>query len=82
MTALTFDESEIVRDARRRYWEANGFGDDGGASKTWEIVKFGPLPIPIRGHKDGGILLIGANRWRMRCRPFHSAGIAKKFLPD
>ncbi|MDP6946854.1 MAG: hypothetical protein QF464_22080 [Myxococcota bacterium] len=45
---MTYDDHETLREARRRYWEANGFGDDGGFSKTWEIVKLGPIPIPIR----------------------------------
>jgi hypothetical protein len=48
LTALTYDEHETLREARVRYWAANGFGDDGGYTKTWEIVKLGPLPIPIR----------------------------------
>ena len=48
MPSLTYDDDETLREARSRYWEANGFGDDGGFSKTWEIVKLGPIPIPIR----------------------------------
>lgn len=45
---LVYAEEETLRSARQRYWETNGFGDDGGFSKTWEIVKLGPIPIPIR----------------------------------
>jgi hypothetical protein len=48
VTLLDYPATETLRDARARYWEANGFGDDGGASKVWEIVKLGPIPIPIR----------------------------------
>jgi ubiquinone biosynthesis protein Coq4 len=48
LTTLTYDDDETLGHARARYWEANGFGDDGGYSKTWEIVKLGPVPIPIR----------------------------------
>jgi len=48
LTALIYGETETLRDARARYWEANGFGEDGGASKVWEIIKLGPIPIPIR----------------------------------
>jgi hypothetical protein len=48
MAILTYDDSELIRDARMRYWEANGFGDDGGYNKKWEIVKLGPIPIPVR----------------------------------
>ena len=45
---LNYRDDETLRAARERYWAANGFGDDGGFSKTWEIVKLGPIPIPIR----------------------------------
>jgi len=31
-----------LRDARRGYFDANGFGDDGGYSKRWVKVKVGP----------------------------------------
>ncbi|MDP6946735.1 MAG: hypothetical protein QF464_21475, partial [Myxococcota bacterium] len=48
MARLTYEDHETLREARKRYWAANGFGDDGGYSKTWEIVKLGPIPIPIR----------------------------------
>jgi len=48
MPVLTYGDDETLRAARTRYWEANNFGDDGGFSKKWEIVKLGPLPIPIR----------------------------------
>ena len=41
------EETDSLRVARARYWADNGFGDDGGESKTWEIVKIGPIPIPI-----------------------------------
>ena len=37
-----------LRSARAEYFEANGFGDDGGYSKKWEVIKLGPVPIPIR----------------------------------
>ncbi|MCB9737925.1 MAG: hypothetical protein H6747_01580 [Deltaproteobacteria bacterium] len=48
MATLTYDPAETLRQARDRYFEANGFGGDGGYSKKWEIIKIGPLPIPIR----------------------------------
>lgn len=38
-------------EARAAYFEANGFGSDGGYSKTWEIIKLGPVPIPIRNSR-------------------------------
>lgn len=37
-----------MRDARATYWDANDFGADGGYAKKWEVVKIGPIPIPIR----------------------------------
>jgi hypothetical protein len=37
-----------IADARAQYWRDNGFGIDGGLSKTWDIVKVGPIPVPIR----------------------------------
>jgi len=48
MTKLNYSDNESLRDARLRYWRANGFGDDGGYNKKWEIVKLGPLPFPVR----------------------------------
>ncbi len=48
MTILLYDDSEIMRDARLRYWQANEFGDDGGYNKKWEVVKVGPIPLPVR----------------------------------
>ncbi len=44
----TYADEMTLRDARTRYFEANGFGTDGGYGKKWEIIKVGPLPIPIR----------------------------------
>ncbi|MBN94135.1 MAG: hypothetical protein CL928_08690 [Deltaproteobacteria bacterium] len=48
MAKLSYDDSELLRDARLRYWRANGFGDDGGYNKKWEVVKLGPIPFPVR----------------------------------
>jgi len=48
MAPLTYADTETLRDARARYWAANDFGDDGGYSKKWEIIKLGPMPIPVR----------------------------------
>jgi len=47
MTTLRYRDDETLREARLRYWRANGFGDDGGYSKKWEVLKIGPLPFPI-----------------------------------
>lgn len=42
---IAYDESLSLRDVRRRYFEDNGFGDDGGYSKKWVQVQLGPLPF-------------------------------------
>ena len=39
-----YDDSLTLRDARRVYFDANGFGD-GGYDKKWVHVKIGPLPF-------------------------------------
>lgn len=44
----TYADDMTLRDARARYFEANGFGADGGYGKKWEVIKLGPVPIPIR----------------------------------
>ena len=45
---MSYDpESDTLRAARARYFEANGFGADGGYNKDWEIFRLGPIPIPI-----------------------------------
>jgi hypothetical protein len=41
----TYADSLCLRDARRVYFDANGFGDDGGYASRWVKVKLGPLPI-------------------------------------
>jgi hypothetical protein len=41
----TYADSLFLRDARRVYFDANGFGADGGYAKRWVKVKLGPLPL-------------------------------------
>jgi hypothetical protein len=48
MAKVHYDDDETLRAARLRYWRANGFGDDGGYNKKWDVVKIGPVPMPIR----------------------------------
>lgn len=36
-----------VGEARRRYFEDNDFGDDGGYSERWVWLKIGPLRLPL-----------------------------------
>jgi hypothetical protein len=40
-----YADSLTLRDARRVYFDANAFGDDGGYAKRWVKVKLGPLPF-------------------------------------
>ena len=40
-----YDDSLSLRDARALYFEANGFGEDGGYNDKWVTGKFGPLPF-------------------------------------
>jgi len=40
-----YAESLSLLDARRVYFDANGFGADGGYAKRWVKVKLGPLPL-------------------------------------
>jgi hypothetical protein len=41
------DDSILVRDARVAYFEANGFGVDGGYNDEWVKLKMGPIPFRI-----------------------------------
>ena len=40
-----YADLQSVLDARRVYFDANGFGADGGYAKRWVKVKLGPLPL-------------------------------------
>ncbi len=42
-----YDERMSLFDARKRYFEDNQFGDDGGYSKKWVELKLGPIPFAI-----------------------------------
>lgn len=44
---VSYDDATLLAAARARYFEANGFGADGGYGKRWEIVRLGPVPVPI-----------------------------------
>ena len=39
------DERETLREARERYFRANGFGADGGYAASWVKVQLGPIPF-------------------------------------
>lgn len=45
MTDYATDGS--MKDALRVYFDANGFGPDGGYAAAWVDLKLGPLPIPF-----------------------------------
>lgn len=40
-----YSDSLSLLDARRAYFDANGFGADGGYAKRWVKVKMGPVPF-------------------------------------
>lgn len=40
-----YADHTIVRDARRAYFDANGFGPDGGYGSKWVKLKVGPVPF-------------------------------------
>lgn len=42
-----YPESATMRAARKQYFDANGFGDDGGYDDAWVAFKLGPIPFPF-----------------------------------
>lgn len=44
---ITYDSNQSLREARKRYFEANHFGDDGGYSKKWVPLELGPIKFAI-----------------------------------
>jgi hypothetical protein len=44
---VQYPEDLSLRDARRIYFEANRFGDDGGYGDKWVDFKLGKVPFPI-----------------------------------
>jgi hypothetical protein len=44
---VPYPEEMSLRDARRIYFEANGFGEDGGYGEKWVDFKLGKVPFPI-----------------------------------
>ena len=44
---VEYPEQMALRDARRVYFEANHFGEDGGYGDKWVDFKLGPVPFPI-----------------------------------
>lgn len=42
---MQYADDSTVREARARYFEANGFGPDGGYEKHWVTFRLGPIPV-------------------------------------
>ncbi|MBX3251644.1 MAG: hypothetical protein KF901_30990 [Myxococcales bacterium] len=42
-----YADRETMREARDRYFEANGFGADGGYGEAWVDFRLGPIPLPF-----------------------------------
>jgi hypothetical protein len=47
MVAVNYDPEMTMREARDRYFLANGFGADGGYGDAWVDFKLGPVPFPF-----------------------------------
>jgi hypothetical protein len=47
MTLVQYAPEQTMRTARARYFEVNGFGEDGGYGDAWVDFKLGPLPLPF-----------------------------------
>jgi hypothetical protein len=44
---VSYADDLTMHDARTRYFEANGFGADGGYADAWVDFKLGPIPFPF-----------------------------------
>jgi hypothetical protein len=45
--SASYPDDVTLREARRRYFADNGFGEDGGYDDRWVDFKLGPLPFPF-----------------------------------
>ena len=55
-TATHYDPGMTVEAARQRYFDANGFGEDGGYGANWVVLGYlGPIPLGFPNSK--------ARRW-------------------
>lgn len=43
----TYEPTMTMRDARARYFDANGFGPNGGYDDAWVDFSLGPIPFPF-----------------------------------
>jgi len=44
---VPYADDMTMREARRRYFEANHFGENGGYDDAWVDFKLGPIPFPF-----------------------------------
>src|SRR5262245_11460181 len=49
---VTYPETMTMREARRVYFDANGFGETGGYDDAWVDFKLGPIPMPFPNTKS------------------------------
>ena len=47
----TYADTMTMREARRLYFETNGFGETGGYDDAWVDFKLGPIPMPFPNTK-------------------------------
>lgn len=48
---VTYPETMTMHEARRVYFDANGFGETGGYDDAWVDFKLGPVPMPFPNTK-------------------------------
>ena len=48
---LHYADDASLREARARYFEANGFGENGGYDEDWVRFKVGPFPVAFPNTK-------------------------------
>lgn len=48
---VTYADTMTMREARKVYFDANGFGDTGGYDDVWVDFKLGPIPMPFPNTK-------------------------------
>lgn len=47
-----YDDAMTMREARSKYFEVNGFGDQGGYDDAWVDIKLGPVPMSFPNTKS------------------------------
>lgn len=46
-----YADAMTMREARKKYFDVNGFGDNGGYDDAWVDFKLGPIPMPFPNTK-------------------------------